>query len=1256
MNFPNLRKLRFQQQIVLPTGIAIFALLSLLLVGAHNYLDWRESTQTSITAAQVGSVWNNLRDENQHLLEWFGREVLADPALERALERGDRQALLALARPRYQKLHAEFGISHWYFITPDKRVLLRVHDPALAGDEIRRKTLLAAERSGSPSTGLELGMTGTLTLRHVMPWYKGDVFIGYLELGTEVEWFARRIKELLSLDVVGVVHKRYTTEQAFAAGKQNFGFPGQWSDQPDVAVVSQTLVTLPSALADPWRVLAAGGNPGVFEARDTDHIWSGAFLLLPDMAGRPVASLAILRDVGWERVARDRQLLIAGLGCAVLAGLLLLALSTRTRHIEGRLVAAYVAVRETEQRFEHFASATSDWWFWEMDADLRFSYFSPNAASSIGRPIDSMLGRQRRDLISQAEAGEQDKWGHHLDDLENWRPFLQFEYRIALPDGSERWLSISGVPIHDGSGAFLGYRGTGTNITERKRTEESLHEQQELSGAIVAQAADGMGLLEPDSLRLLDFNDAACRGLGYTREEFKTLSLADVQAQMTGSEMLAAVAEIRERGEADFETLHKRKDGSLRNVLVSARMIRFRGRPYISLVWHDMTERRRARQALVDSEQRLRASEERYRLLLQHSPLGILHYDQNLLITYCNTRFAEIVHAPVERLQGMDMNKLLDARPLPAFRAALSGEEAHYEGAYRTTITREDIWVSLASAPFVDGTGKISGGIGIVEDITVRRLNERELERHRHHLEDMVTERTRALEAAESNIRLVLESSADGLYGLDMAGRVSFINPAACRMLGYTAAQMEGQSFHDLVHHTRASGEHCPVDECPVHIALRQGCPIAVSDDVYWHADGRRIPVIYSSHPMFREGQVVGAVVSFMDITERQALEDAREAARAEAVRLARVRSDFLANMSHEIRTPLNGVLGMARIGHRDSQGRAARETFARILESGKLLLGVINDILDFSKIDSGKLKVESVPVDLGRILAQSLELMAERARAKGIALHLVRAADLPLSCLSDSLRLTQVLMNLLSNAVKFTEHGTVSLEAAREGDTLLLRVRDTGIGMSAEQVSRLFRPFEQADTSITRRFGGTGLGLSISKHILNLMGGELRVHSRVGEGSCFEVRLPLVACVGEVEGADDTPLPTGPRLAGLSILAAEDNEVNQMVLEELLSEEGVHLVLAANGREAVDLLVSRGRDAFDIVLMDIQMPVMDGFEATRHILALAPDLPVVGLTAHTMAEERDKCLAAGMVAHVAKPIDLDELVAVIRHHARAKR
>jgi signal transduction histidine kinase len=422
-------------------------------------------------------------------------------------------------------------------------------------------------------------------------------------------------------------------------------------------------------------------------------------------------------------------------------------------------------------------------------------------------------------------------------------------------------------------------------------------------------------------------------------------------------------------------------------------------------------------------------------------------------------------------------------------------------------------------------------------------------------------------------------------------------------------------------------------------------------------------------------GEIVGGIAILQDITERvrkdeelaryqgslEALVSARtadlEAARAEAVRLARVKSEFLANMSHEIRTPLNGVLGLARMGFRDNAGRdATQAVFARILSSGRLLLGIINDILDYSKIEAGKLRIESIPVEPARVTGDALLLMDEAATNKGLSLQLRKRSTLPAVCLSDPLRIAQILVNLLSNAVKFTERGSVTLEVGREGDSLVFSVIDTGLGMTPAQLASVFAPFEQADNSTTRRFGGTGLGLAITRRIVELMGGTLSAESQVGAGSRFEVRLPCIEVAAAQPAAPALAAPgPGPRLAGLRILAAEDNEVNQLVLEDNLVSEGAEVTLAINGQEAVDHVRQRGADGFDVVLMDVQMPVMDGYEATRQIRALAPGLPVIGQTAHALDEERATCLAAGMVDHLAKPLDPDQLIASILRHARPR-
>lgn len=418
------------------------------------------------------------------------------------------------------------------------------------------------------------------------------------------------------------------------------------------------------------------------------------------------------------------------------------------------------------------------------------------------------------------------------------------------------------------------------------------------------------------------------------------------------------------------------------------------------------------------------------------------------------------------------------------------------------------------------------------------------------------------------------------------------------------------------------------------------------------------------------QNQPLAMVGTVQDITERKALEQELdqhrhhleglvqsrtaelESARAEAERLARVKTEFLANMSHEIRTPLNAVLGLAQIGARDSAGRAAHATFARIREAGEHLLGVINDVLDFSKLEAGRVVVDRQPLALAAVIDNVQSLISERAVSKGLRFGVDLAPGLPGWVAGDAQRLRQILVNLLANAIKFTDRGEVRLQVRRTGEDTYFEVSDTGIGMTDEQVGRLFQSFEQADNSTTRRFGGSGLGLAISQTLANQMDGEIVVTSTSGAGSTFTLRLPLPATEPALAQPQRQIPASERRLEGLRLLAAEDVDVNRLVLEDLLTHEGAQVQFAEHGQQALDRLQESGVSAFDVVLMDIQMPVMDGYQATQRLRDIAPGLPVIGLTAHALGEERDRCLAAGMVEHVTKPIDADVLVAAILRHA----
>ena len=369
-----------------------------------------------------------------------------------------------------------------------------------------------------------------------------------------------------------------------------------------------------------------------------------------------------------------------------------------------------------------------------------------------------------------------------------------------------------------------------------------------------------------------------------------------------------------------------------------------------------------------------------------------------------------------------------------------------------------------------------------------------------------------------------------------------------------------------------------------------------------------------------------------------------------------RAKSDFLANMSHEIRTPLNGVLGMAGLGLRESGEEMSRKRFSYILDSGQHLMVVINDILDFSKIEAGMLAIDSQPFELKAAVEKVVGMVGAQARNNGLVLSLHFDKALPGWVQGDSVRLQQILLNLLSNAIKFTPEGEVSLAVKVAGEMTCFEVRDTGIGMSDEEVMRLFTPFEQADTSTTRQYGGTGLGLAISNNLASLMDGEITVQSRSGAGSVFTLSVPLPETAPVVSKEETSPKESGMVLDGLRVLAVEDVEMNRLILAGMLEYEGARVTFAENGEQALERLVEQGISGFDVVLMDIQMPGMDGYEATRRIRQMTAGLPVIGLTAHALREEREKCLAVGMVDHVTKPVEPETLFKTIKRHTERLR
>jgi signal transduction histidine kinase/ActR/RegA family two-component response regulator len=378
------------------------------------------------------------------------------------------------------------------------------------------------------------------------------------------------------------------------------------------------------------------------------------------------------------------------------------------------------------------------------------------------------------------------------------------------------------------------------------------------------------------------------------------------------------------------------------------------------------------------------------------------------------------------------------------------------------------------------------------------------------------------------------------------------------------------------------------------------------------------------------------------------------EAARHRAEGLAKAKGEFLANMSHEIRTPMSAVLGFSELGLRQSHNRKIAGTFEQILEAGEHLLRLVNDVLDISKLEAGALAVASVPFELRKVVDTSAEMLRPRAESKDLQMHVGVSDAIPQWLLGDGHRIQQILINLMGNAIKFTQSGSVSLDVYAESDDCCFRVSDTGVGMNREQLQKVFAPFQQCENPSSVSHEGTGLGLTISNKLAALMRGEIRAHSTPGVGSEFVLCIPLQVeeSVGtHMAPVDDREAAGRQGLAGVRVLLADDSAINHTVIRALLESEGADVTRVDNGAKALDAVMSAGTHPFDLVLMDVQMPEMDGRQATRRLRATHPELPVIGLTAHVSEEERQKSLASGMDEQLVKPVMQEKLVATILHH-----
>ena len=531
--------------------------------------------------------------------------------------------------------------------------------------------------------------------------------------------------------------------------------------------------------------------------------------------------------------------------------------------------------------------------------------------------------------------------------------------------------------------------------------------------------------------------------------------------------------------------------------------------------------------------------------------------------------------------------------------------------------------------------GSVSGVFGVIQDITERRIAELELR------------------ASEERFRIITEQAGDMISLHEVDGEALFVSPSARTILGHDPRDAFGRSAFlwvlddaDRTTLTAIRGDVMAGGSPSGRVQMRRA-----DGGAAWMEVRPRLTEIAG------EARVIAV---WRDVTDQAEREAELGAARAQAEAALSAKAEFLANMSHEIRTPMNGVIGFTELLLASDLDATQRHHAQLIADSGTAMMRLLNDILDLSKIDAGRLDVVAEPMDLAHTLAGCVKLVAAAAESKGLALALDVAGDLPRAIRGDALRVRQVVLNLLGNAVKFTAAGGVTLTARVIGDRVAIAVADTGIGIPAERQDAIFEQFVQADHSITRAYGGTGLGLAISNRLAHLMGGALSLDSAPGRGTTMTLDLPLVALDEAALPQRAPPARVAP-VPGRSahVLLADDHDINQILVTSMLARAGHRITIAGDGAAAVarvEAAIAAGAP-FDVVLMDMQMPVMDGLTATRAIRALggsAATLPIVALTANAFAADLAACRAAGMDDHLAKPVSTEGLIAAVERWAPA--
>jgi len=857
------------------------------------------------------------------------------------------------------------------------------------------------------------------------------------------------------------------------------------------------------------------------------------------------------------------------------------------------------------------------------DLDLNYTYINPSGLRTLGRRMDPASRLPiaevhpswavHRLTLALEEAGSSGRW----------------EGESALLGASNEEIPTfqSIHPLFDDDGYLKGYSTIARNNSQSQRREQELRESEFRFRRAVLESPIPALIVTEDG-EILATSRSLTELTGYGASELPRLSkwLLTAHREDADTALQGWTELLSDRPVRDFQATVWAKNGRqlFWAFTRTGTGVLEDGRRYAVIMAVDLSDRMEREKALQEAAAFLRRTLDALSLFV-----AVCRPDGSLV---------QINQAALELLAGLEQggepanrgwHGLLATQEQlrGAISRAAAGKTSRYDLEMKN-LGGSTVTLDFQVVPMRDAAGQITHLVPSGRDITERKRAEKDVDE------------------ARERFRVLLDSAAESIFGVDTMGRCTFANLSCVQELRFISDQsMLGQDVC-----------HWFVDDCPITPSFRTSQALHLPRVQLLRKDGSTFWAECWSHPSLGRGNLKGCVVTFLDITNRLLAEEELDRAKSEAEAANRAKSHFLANMSHEIRTPMAAIIGYVDILSRQVTDSSHLEGLQVIQRNGLHLLEIINDVLDISKIEAGSLQVEHVPVPVRNIIDEVISLMDVRAREKGLQLQLKFHGLMPETISSDPTRLRQVLMNLLGNAIKFTQQGTVTLAVTLfpEQERLEFCVSDTGVGIPGEALEKLFKPFSQADSSVTRRFGGTGLGLAISYNLGKLQAGELGVQSEEGHGSLFRfsvstgdldrVTLLEPRAWGERSTGDARPSKLLP-LPGRKVLVVEDQPDLRDLMENYFREAQADVVTVEDGQAALDYLETAEAE---VVVMDMQMPRLDGYAATRELRRRGCNLPVLALTASAMQGDRDACLEAGCTAYLTKPVDRSALLSQV--------